>query len=178
MFVIILISSFGRSKVHFATKTKLLKQFDALYGIYRYYHLIMSITNGVCSRIVFSAKVTALCMSIFSSYYVIRHSRSSSFLLSTFSGLLTFNSLAFYLLSARKLFRIPEAMQSCVTFAGAVLNMVSRKVNVYEIKLRKARIAAMPRVGISEGGFRYMDRMSTLIFIDFFINRVISLLLL
>ena len=49
----------------------------------------------------------------------------------------------------------------------------------WERTVCKSRVKAMPNIiGMKDGGFRTLESLSTLEFIDFYVNQVIALLLL
>ena len=61
-----------------------------------------------------------------------------------------------------------------------MLNKVdTRGTSGWERKVRRYEIQAFPkRIGWKDGGFRILESVTTLLFIDFYVNTVISLVLL
>lgn len=133
-------------------------------------------------NVLFTGKLQAFVGSILGTFYVIRNISSGSPLLLLFFATLSLNALAVYLISCKNLFELPSLMKE-VKF---VLATLSRKraafkkgkprTNIVQTYVQR-KIESIKVLGISDG-YREMDSIATLVFIDFYLGQVISLLLL
>ena len=151
---------------------------DACIDTFDFFHMIVRLCNTLFNRILFTGKLGALSCSIFGTYYVLTHYSTASPILLFFIGAVSTDGIAFYVISCQKLFQVPGVMRNVKSLCAALLHEERTKLTPWDFKVREYKIHAMPALGISDGGFRYMDSISTLIFIDFYLNQVISLLLL
>ena len=121
----------------------------------------------------------ALTCSILGTYYILC-SQDRTYIFIIFFGFLSFNALAFYTICCHKAYEIPGLGRA---MKDRCCMMVDREQNnsmtPWEKKVSKYRIRAWPnKIGIQDGGFRMLESSSTLEFLDFYMNQVISLSLL
>ena len=140
---------------------------------YKFYHVAVALCNVLFSRIL----LTLTC-SIFGGYFVLGHARNSSVYLLLFFAVLSLESLAFFIISCRNLFEVPSTLDRYKLNLNLLLEHQRKRMSISLRKEFRYRIKALPVLGISDGGFRKMDSISTLLYLDFFFSRVISLLLL
>ena len=119
----------------------------------------------------------ALACSILGTYYVILDHDASPVLIILF-GSLSFQAIAFYTVSCQKLFGVPDAFVAYKQHCRMLVNKKETRLTPREKKVWQYRIEAIPVIGIKDGGFRILQSESTLNFVDFYLNNVISLLLL
>ena len=121
----------------------------------------------------------ALTCSILGTYYILS-TQDSPLIFVVFFGALSVQAIGFYTISCDQLFDIPGRLESYKRNCMQMLNgMEASLMNARERKLRKYEIQALPkRVGLKDGGFRMLESVTTLLFIDFYLNTVISMLLL
>ena len=155
-----------------------LEHVDETIALFHYYHMIVKLCNVVFSQVLFSGKLLALSCSIFGTYYVIKHFHASSVILIVFFGIMSIQFIGIYTISCKELFDVPDKLRKVKRLCASLLDEVKGKITPWDFKVRVYEISAFPSIGISDGGFRYMESISTLIFIDFFLKNVISLLLL
>ena len=120
----------------------------------------------------------ALSCSIPGTYYVLSTNDSVSIFTIFFSAL-SIQAIGFYTIPCEHIFRTPGNMESYKRNCLIVLNDMNHHggVTVMDLNARRSKVNAMVRPGISDGGFRDLESMNTLLFIDFYVNNVISLLL-
>ena len=143
----------------------------------KYYYVLITLCNVLFSNIIFTAKLMALACSMLGTYCVILR-RDASPMLMLFFGGLSFQAIAFYTTSCHKLFGVPDALDGLKENCNFMLNKKGSTLTPVEKKILKYRIKAVQKIGIRDGGFRILQSESTLLFIDFYVNNVISLLLL
>ena len=141
--------------------------------------LIVTLSNTVCSNVVYTAKIMALTCSVLGTYYVLS-SHDASLIFTIFFAALSFDALAFYTVSCHKVCAQPGLMRVMKKQCSMMLNRERRNwMASWEKKVGKYRVKAMPtNIGMKDGGFRTLEGVSTLEFIDFYVNQVIALLLL
>ena len=141
------------------------------------FHVFISLCNVLFSSILFTGKVMALACSILGTYYVIlRH--DASWMLTLFFGSLSTQAIAFYTVSCQKLFGIPQIFGNFKKHFSLSLHKPGNMMTPMQKKILKYRVTVMPQIGIKDGKFRILQSESTLLFINFYLNTVISLLLL
>ena len=165
------------SIIGFQPERHSVEHLDKCINLFDYFHMIVKLCNVLFSRVLFTGKLMALSCSIFGTYYVMTHIHSSSPILLIFFTALSIQAIGFYVVSCKKLFQVPGTMGKMKQLCGSLLEKEKGKITPWDLKVRQYKINTMPSLGISDGGFRYMDSLSTLIFIDFYLNQVISLLL-
>ena len=143
---------------------------------FNYYHVLVTLCNVLFSNVLFTGKLMALACSILGTYYVILSHDVSPMLL-IFFGSLSFQAIAFYTVSCQKLFGVPDALATLKQHCNMMVNKKQSRLTAREKKVLQYRIEVMPKVGIKDGGFRILKSESTLLFVDFYLNTVISLLL-
>ena len=145
--------------------------------VYEYYQVFIALSNVAFSRMVFTGKLMAFSCSIFGSFYVLKNYHTASRLVLAFFACLSMDAIAFYTISFRHLFRIPSFFRNWKRELEQLVckRLVTRGRLTAEEKALHHRIKVKPALGIREGGFRYMESMSVLVFIDFYITELISL---
>ena len=138
---------------------------------------MITLCNVLFSNILFTGKVMALSCSILGTYYIILE-HDASLVLTLFFGSLSIQAIAFYTVSCQKLFGIPLIFGNFTEQFELLLNKACNVMAPRERKILKYRIKVIPKIGIKDGGFRVLQSESTLLFIHFYLNTVISLLLL
>ena len=138
----------------------------------------MTLCNVLFSRILFTAKVMTLTCSIFGAYFILAYARDSSVILLIFFTVLGLESLGFFIISCKNLFDVPNKLGKYKLNLSLLLEHQAGRLEIKQKKIIRHKIKALPVIGISDGGFRTMDSISTLLYLDFFLCRVISLLLL
>ena len=156
---------------------RLLRHADALCSIFRYYHTLVCFCNVLFPEVIFAAKVTSHICGILATYYVITRRQTSDFVTLGLNIVVGTAMIVFYVGSSHNLFQVPNSIGKLHQTATLMLNMVNGKVSMEEVKARRCSLRSLPVVGITDG-FRTLDRISTLIFIEFYLYQVLSLLLL
>ena len=142
------------------------------------YHVIVTLSNVLCSNVVYTAKVMALTCSILGTYYVLS-GHDLSILFTLFFGALSIDALAIYAISCHKCYAIPGDLRRMKELCNMMLNRRNNLMTPREKNIGKHRILAMPNnIGMKDGGFRTLESGSILEFLEFYVNQVISLLLL
>ena len=141
-------------------------------------HAVLTLTNVLLRNVIYTGKVMALTCSVLGTYYVLSV-HESSFIFTTFMGFLSFNALAFYIISCQMAYAVPDDMRAIKELCS---KMLSREKNNFmtprEKHLCKYRIKVMPNnIALQDGGFKILESASTLRFLDFYVHQVISLLL-
>ena len=137
---------------------------------------MITLCNALFINIVFTGKLMALACSILGTYYVLS-SDNPSYVFVLFFGSLSLEAILFYTVSCQELFSVPRVMEGFKEHCSMMVNKRENMMTPREKKVRKYRIKAMRQIGIKDGGFRVLESVSTLLFIDFYLNTVISLLL-
>ena len=141
-----------------------------------YYHTTITLCNVLFSNVSYTGKLMALTCSILGTYYLIL-TREASYMLIVFFVALSIQAIAFYMISFRKLFEVPHMFASLKSHCAMMVNKEENWISPREKKILRYRIQIMPVIGIKEAGFRTLKIESMLDFIDFYVNTVISLLL-
>ena len=119
----------------------------------------------------------ALSCSIFGTYYVLSN-YSESIIFTIFFALLSINAIAFFLISCQLLFQVPNFVRARKELCGAMLHKAGNGFEPLDVEIRDRRLKAIPQIGCKDGSFRVLESEASLNFIDFYVNQVISLLLL
>lgn len=141
-----------------------------------YYFVLISLVNILLSNIIFTGKLMALTCSILGTFYII-FGQESSLMLMLFFGACSFQALIFYTVSCQKAFGVPDLFARMRKDCKLLVNKKGNSLTPWDRKLFHYQIKAVPAIGIKDGGFRILRSESTLLFIDFYVNSVISLLL-
>ena len=118
----------------------------------------------------------ALACSVLGTFYIL-FSPDASLMLVLFFGALSIQAVAFYTVSCHKLFGIQDVVTSLKENCKLMVDKKGNSLTARERKVFHYQIKAVPSIGIKDGGFRILRSESTLLFIDFYLNNVISLLL-
>ena len=142
-----------------------------------HYHFVLnSLCNVLFSNVLFTGKLMALVCSILGTFFII-FSEDASLMLILFFGTLSIQAFAFYTVSCHKLFGIQDVVRNLKKNCKQMVDKKGNYLTPWERKVFYHRIKAIQAPGIKDGGFRILKSESTLLFIDFCINSVISLLL-
>ena len=141
-----------------------------------YYFVLISLCNVLFSNVLFTGKLMALACSVLGTFYIL-FSPDASWMLMLFFGALSFQAIAFYTVSCHKLFGIQDVVGSLKENCKSIVDKKENRLTPWERKVFHYQIDAVPTIGIKDGGFRILQSESTLLFIDFYLNNVISLLL-
>ena len=141
-------------------------------------HLVVTVANLLCCNVVYTAKVMTLTCSILGTYYILS-SHDTSLLFMIFFGALSIDTLAFYIISCHKCYEVPGDLKLMKELCNIMLNRKNNLMTPWEKNVCKRWIHAMPNnVGIKDGSFRTLKSGSALEYLQFYVNQVISLLLL
>lgn len=143
--------------------------------IYHYF-VIITLCNVLFSNVLFTGKLMALACSVLGTFYVL-FSPDASPMLMLFFGALSIQAIAFYTVSCHKLFGIQDVVAGMKENCKLMVDKEGNRLTPWERKVFHYQINALPTIGIKDGGFRILQSESTLLFIDFYLNNVISLLL-
>ena len=162
-----------------------LEKVDRYLRLYDFYYTWVTLFNVLFSRILFTGKVMALSCSILGTYYVLSHSQNQSHIFTLFFGAASIQGIAFYTVSCKQLFETPENFDAYKRNCSLLTLQVKvrqgrngfRPVSVLDRKIRLYKIKSMVRTGFKDGGFRILESVNTLLFMDFYLSNVINLLL-
>ena len=141
------------------------------YTISKRSHLCMTIYNVSTAGIIFSHKLVCLINSIVGLYFLIRLIFVQP-AVSVLFVILAFDAITFYTVMWDNASLIPLMIgilkaETDVVALGSIMNRV----------FYRSVSRSIPCVGVRVGGFRNMERDSTLIFVDFVLHNVVSLLI-
>lgn len=139
--------------------------------------VVISLCNILFSNIICTGKLMALTCSVLGTFYVI-YTQEASVVLMLFFGALSLQALTFHIISCHKLFGVQNLFSGLKENCKLVVDKGDNGLTPGERKLFQYYIRAIPTIGIKDGGFRILQSDSTLLFINFYIDNVISLLLL
>ena len=140
-------------------------------------YVFRTLWNVLFSNIIFTGKIIALECSIFGTYYAIS-SHSDSIILAIFLASLSIIAIAFYTISCQLLLNLPDVMVTRKRLCLGILTKQGNCISSWDKKMRERSIRAIRPIGCRDGSFRVLRSVSTLLFIEFYLNQVISLLLL
>ena len=134
----------------------------------------MSLWNIGIAHIVFVSKVIALTSSICGGYITVLSINESNYLKASILLFFYFLGYIVYLGMYNNTFHIPETIlrlkAEVLTQSQALLSRDQRK----ELRMR---LAGIPKIGIRSSRFQYIERASTLIYIDYVSTQIVNLLL-
>ena len=133
----------------------------------------MTIYNVSTARVVFANKLLNLCGGIMGLYFFLRLILIQP-ILAMFFLALGFDCTTYYIVMWDNAFLIPVMMAELKDQIG-VATALGKADHSHQYVRRVLR--SIPDVGMSVGGFRNMERDSTLIFMDFVLKNVVSLLM-
>ena len=139
------------------------------YAIAKKLHLCMTLFNVSTAGVIFSHKLANLTGSIVGLYFLIRLifvQPAASILF----VILAFDAIIFYTVMWDNASLIPPMIGNLKAETDVVGMGIDR---LFCRRLSRS----IPCVGVSVGGFRNMERDSTLIFVDFVLQNVVSLLI-
>ena len=145
-----------------------------------YFRVLLTLCNRLCTPLFFNGKLMALTCSIRGTFYVIKHLGSGSVILLLFLGSLSPEALAFYIVSIQKPATIPII---CDDIKRKCLHLLchQRRGRTEElsstVKLSVLKLRTMPELVVRETGYHGISSLSSIVFIDFYINQVISLVI-
>ena len=141
-----------------------------------YYHVLLTIFNLLVRNVLFTGKLMALTCSILGTYYVIL-TREASYMLIIFFGALSIQAIAFYMVIFQKLVEVPHMLASLKNHCNMMVNKKDNWITPREKEILQYQIQVVPTTGIKEAGFRTLRSETMLDFVGFYVNNVISLLL-
>lgn len=139
-----------------------------VYSLLRNLQLYVSLVNDVNSYLIFTCKLAALSICILSGYAAIAHFSEQPIFRIMYYVIL-FDVIFIYTLIYDKAFKIPELFGQVA--ASALLEIRGKRKNY----LRR-QIFSIPRAGNKVGNSHKMERESTLIFMNFILNNIVSML--
>ena len=146
-----------------------------------YSHVLLTLWNRLFTPLIFPGKLMALTCSILGTFYVMKHIGSGSTLLLLFFGSLSLEALAFYVFSIQKPGRIPiicDRIKGCCFRLLCHRSIPRRELSFRcQEKLLVVKLRTMPDLVVREMGYRRIEGLSTIVFIDFYLTKVISLIL-
>ena len=143
-----------------------------VYAAAKILHLCMRIYNLGTAGIIFSHKIGCLASSIFGFYFLIRLMFTQPAATCLVFFLFAFNSMAFYTIMWENSSLIP-VMFGLLRAETDVVASAQLKDRAYLKRVSRS----IPNIGVQVGGFRIIERDSSLIFVDFVLNNVVSLLI-
>ena len=141
-----------------------------------YYNVLVTLCNVLFSNVAYTSKLMALTCSILGTFYVIQ-SRDASYMLIVFFGALSIQAIGFYSIAFKKLFEVPGTLETLKNHCSMLVSRKETRLTPWKRKVLQYRIRIIPKIGIKDGGFRILESETLLLFIDFYLNSVISLLL-
>ena len=147
------------------------KRVKEVYGNAKKVHLCMTIYNLSTAGIIFSHKLLCLQGSVVGLYFLIRLMFVQP-VISVFFFVVAFNSITFYTVLWDNASLIP-VMIGLLKAEIAVVTSARTAGRVYFRLVSRS----IPNVGVKVGGFRNIERDSTMIFADFVVDNVVSLLI-
>ena len=148
-----------------------LQRCGRIYKNLRLIQLYVGITNLINCYLIFSWKVLLLGISIGTGYAAIAYFRNYP-VFGLMYYAIVLNATFIYVFCYDKAFRIPALFQE-VTERAMV---VTHRENTEASKIFKRQMRSFPRMGIKVGGFHVMERESTMNFIHFVLQNIVSLL--
>ena len=143
------------------------------------YYVMISFCNVLFSRVLFIGKVCALIVSIFCSFFLVSNFSSESPVLLSFLLSLTIVAVVLFITSCQQIFKIPTLMEDTKFHLLCNLHKICGNSDRFCRKrlILKLAIHSIAKVGVSDGGFRKMDSIYVLAFLDFYLHQIIALLL-
>ena len=157
------------------------RRLEVIQRQYQTFRVIESLANASTSQVLFTGKLMALSCSTLGSFFACRYFTFDP--LSVAATVLAFDAVIFYVLTVNQLPVFTSSIENfkrhCRWVSAEILSTSTHNVaNIPKYNMLKKRIAAMPNVvGMKEGNFRYVTSISTIAFLDFYINQVIDLVL-
>ena len=143
------------------------------YRLARKVHLAMTIYNVSTARVVFANKLLNLSGGIIGLYFFLRLILLQP-VLAMFFLALAFDCNTYYMVMWDNASLIPVMLKELKDQVGRATE--GGRADHNSMYIRRV-IRSIPDIGMSVGGFRSMERDSTLIFMDFVLRNVLSLLL-
>ena len=136
--------------------------------------LEVSLWNIGLAHIVFISKVLALTSSILGGYIMIYDIKESNYWWSLLALLFLLLGLSAYIGMYNYAFQIPQSIQR---LKDEVLTQSQALTSPDQRRELRMRLAGIPKIGIRSSGFQYIERASTLIYIDYVATQIVNLLL-
>lgn len=97
----------------------------------------------------------------------------------TLQNVLSIRPIGVYTISWYHCFHVPGCLEDFIWNCFMMLNDSGpRGVTGWDWNTRSCKIGSMIRLGLYDGGFRRLESLNTLLFIDFYLNAVIVISLL
>ena len=139
-----------------------------MYRFHRRLQLYVSMLNNLNSHLIFIGKLTAISLCTLSGYAAVAHFREHPIFGIMYYAILLDTTLI-YTMVYDKAFKIPRWFQETTNFA--LLHLRGKRRDIFSRQIR-----SIPRTGIKVGNFHTMERVSTLVFIDFVVRNIVNLL--
>ena len=143
----------------------------------RQIQLRVQMYNQVFADIVYASKLMCFAMIIPGTSFAIRYhvTKPVASLVNSFYG----PCVSFYFLCMYdKAFRIPDEVEKVKRMVGLKLDPTHRTLFCSDMEKRemRQRIKSIPFVGVKQQSFGYLERATTLIFFDFVVSSICSVL--
>lgn len=92
----------------------------------------------------------ALTCSIVGTYYVLS-GHGESMIFTTFFSCLSIDAIAFYIISCKILFQVPDVMATCKDNCYAMLQKKESRIKPWDKKIRIYSVRAIPALGLRDG---------------------------
>ena len=149
----------------------LFQRYGHIYKSLRLIQMYVNMTNLINCYLIFSMKLANMGNSIGTGYAAIAHFGAYP-VLGVMCYLIFLNSAFVYILCYDKAFKVPVLFQRVTQRAMLVTHVGNAEAS----KIFKRQMRSFPRVGIKVGEFNMMERESTMNYIDFVLNNIVSLL--
>ena len=146
-------------------------RFNHTYRALRHSQLYVGIVNEVNSYVIYSWKSICVFMCVGAGYAAIAHFTDYPVFGVLYHVIAVFAAFV-YIFSFDQAFKIPSLFE----YAAKEAMLHARIGNPESVKIFKLQIKSIPRIGIKVGEFHMMERQSTLLFVDFVLGQIVSLL--
>ena len=143
-----------------------------VYRSLRHNQLYMSVSNSVNCFAIFSCKVGFITICIITGYAAIAHFNDFP-VFGVLNYLVFLNGIFIYSFGYGRAFKIPPLFEE--VSQKAVLHACSKGMSE-DAKIFRRQVRSIPRIGVRVGEFHLMESVSTLIFIDYVVNNIVSML--
>ena len=144
---------------------------ENIYKCLRHIQLYVCITNLINCFIIFSWKVVCMTVCTGAGYAAIAHFNDHP-LFGVMYYCILLDCSYVYIMGYGKAFKIPALFERATQRAMLLAGNGSSEAS----KVWMRQIRSIPRIGIKVGEFQMMEQVSTLIFIDFVLGNVVSML--
>ena len=156
------------------TQLELYRKLCSVLGSLNTFKLLVILWNIGLAHIVFMSKLLTLTTSILGGYIMIYDIKESNYWWSLLALLFLLLGLATYTGMYNYAFHIPQSMKR---LKDEVLTQSQALTDRDQRKELRMRLAGIPKTGIRSSQFQYIERASTLIYIDYVSTQIVNLLL-